>query len=112
MARNDFGEPQIWTFARLTLLMKLDSTDKRPIAIGEVMRRILGKMSGNKYQELIVRTMDGLQYGAGMPSGCEILAHLVRTHVTIADREVEDDIAKQMAVVGVDLKTRTGRFRE
>jgi hypothetical protein len=53
MAKNEFGDPCRWSASRLTLLPKPDSQDLRPIAIGEVIRRVLGKVILRKFRERI-----------------------------------------------------------
>ena len=50
----------------------------RPIGIGEVLRRIIGKSMSSTVKPDILSSAGSLQLCAGLPSGCEAASHALR----------------------------------
>ena len=50
----------------------------RPIAVGELIRRLAGKLLVARYQKEITGTLPPLQYGVGVRGGAECLIHHAR----------------------------------
>ena len=50
----------------------------RPIAVGEVLRRLAAKVLTARYQANVVARLAPLQVGVGLPGAAEALAHRVR----------------------------------
>ena len=63
--------------ARLTALIKKNK-DVRPIAAGEVLRRLVAKCLCATHKETAAKMFAGLQYGVATPAGCERMIHEVR----------------------------------
>ena len=63
--------------ARLTALLKKNK-DVRPIAAGEVLRRLVAKCLCATHKETAAKMFAGLQYGVATPAGCERMIHEVR----------------------------------
>ena len=110
MIKNEFGSSYRWSASRLVFLPKPDSPDLRPIAIGEVIRRVLGKVTLRKFRDRIIEIMGELQYGVGMPGGCEVLAHKLRVLMKVIENsDIEDvDSSKQMSLIMIDLVNAFG----
>ena len=58
-------------------LPKEDGTH-RPIAVGEVLRRLTGKCLAASVKEDAASILEPLQVGVGTPGGCEAVVHVVR----------------------------------
>ena len=52
--------------------------DLRPIAVGEVLRRLVGKCCANVVNDDMREILEPLQVGVGTPGGCEAVVHAVR----------------------------------
>ena len=63
--------------AKLVLLPKADG-GIRPIAVGELIRRIAGKVLVKRYQPAISRTLAPTQLGVAAPRGVETVIHNVQ----------------------------------
>ena len=63
--------------ASLTALPK-DDGDLRPIAVGEVLRRLAGKCCANSVKDDMRDILEPWQVGVGTPGGCEAVVHAVR----------------------------------
>lgn len=115
MSKNQFGDPDPWIAARLALIDKPDTQDLRPIAIGEVIRRVFGKVILRKLKDPIDAIMSDLQYGVGMAGGCEILAQKIGAIMKIIDQEDNDHIDavsvdRQLGLALIDLKNAYGNL--
>ena len=51
----------------------------RPIAVGEVLRRIVSKCAFSAVKTKAVNIFGSLQLGIGVPNGCEAIIHFVKT---------------------------------
>src|SRR4051812_26843616 len=60
--------------ATLIVLRKKDSGSVRPIAIGEVLRRLAAKCAFNSVKEDAKKIFSTLQLGVSTPFGCEAIA--------------------------------------
>ena len=95
--------------ARLHGAKKKDGT-LRPIAVGEVLRRLASKCAMSVIKEKAVSLLSPLQLGVGVPGGCETVVHVVQALLN----EKNDDLA----VVQVDyvnafnLADRATAFKE
>ena len=63
--------------AMLAALPK-DDGDLRPIAVGEVLRRLVGKCSADNVKNDMREILEPWQVGVGTPGGCEAVVHAVR----------------------------------
>ena len=65
------------------LANRLISLDKnpglRPIGVGEVLRRIAGKVIVSHLKEDVIQSVGSLQVRTGQDAGCELLIHAMRT---------------------------------
>ena len=52
---------------------------QRPIGVGEVLRRIAGKVIVSHLKEDVIQSVGSLQVCAGQDAGCESLIHAMRT---------------------------------
>ncbi|KAA8490213.1 Retrotransposable element [Porphyridium purpureum] len=78
-------EPQagaLWAHARLIPLRKPDG-GVRPIAIGEIFRRVLGRLAVTSLAHDAVETLAPDQYGVGRKAGLE--AMVMRTRLAVLD---------------------------
>jgi len=50
----------------------------RPIGIGEVLRRIIGRIVMKTFKQQIMKSVGPLQMCAGQKAGCEALVHAFR----------------------------------
>lgn len=72
------GGPQSrWTRSRLVAIRKPGADKKalRPIAMGEILYRFLGRSVARHVATAVGETLCPLQVGVGMPGGVEIIAH-------------------------------------
>ena len=83
--------------ARLTALSK-KNRDIRPIAAGEILRRLVSKCMCIMHKEAAAQHFKGFQYGVATPAGAERMIHFVRK--TMAAHELDTD----WVVLKVDLK--------
>ena len=61
-------------------LIPLDKNPRlRPIGVGEVLRRIAGKVIVSHLKEDVIQSVGSLQVCAGQDAGCESLIHAMRT---------------------------------
>jgi len=67
--------------ARLTALTKKNK-DVRPIAAGEVLRRLVAKCLCATHKETAAKMFAGLQYGVATPAGGERMIHAVRRQLS------------------------------
>ena len=51
----------------------------RPIGVGEVLRRVSGKVIVSHLKEDVIQSVGSLQVCAGQDAGCESLIHEMRT---------------------------------
>ena len=65
---------EAYTSCRLMMLNKMP-TGIRPIGIGEVLRRIVGKAILGEIKEDLIESAGSLQVCAGQKAGCEAAAH-------------------------------------
>mgnify|MGYP002811166483 CR=1 FL=1 len=63
--------------ATLTALPKEDGI-QRPVAVGEVLRRLVGKCLAQAVREDARKLFEPLQVGVGTPGGCEAVPHVCR----------------------------------
>ena len=66
--------------ANLTALSKKNG-DVRPIAVGNTIRRIAGKICSKSIQELLGNMLQPIQLGFGTKGGCEAAVHVVRDFI-------------------------------
>eukprot|EP00971_Amphidinium_carterae_P139983 2773732-Amphidinium_carterae.1 len=80
VARGDVPPQIVPWFAggNLTVLQKPNGRGFRPIAVGEVLRRLVGKMLLPSVQDTVKDHLHPIQLGVGTPLGCEAVAHTVR----------------------------------
>ena len=65
-----------WLFgAKLAALPKPDGT-LRPIAVGDTIRRLVGKLAINEVSEDIRSYLEPVQLGVGSKHGCERIVHV------------------------------------
>jgi bacterioferritin-associated ferredoxin len=81
-----------YTASRLIPLDK--SPGVRPIGIGEVCRRIIGKVIMKYSKSKIRRSVDPLQLCAGFQSGCEAAIHAMRKILEEEDTEATYDLRR------------------
>jgi hypothetical protein len=67
------GEATLWTTSRMVALSKKDG-GVRPIAVGEVWLRLLGRIAARKEARVGCR-LAPLQYGVGFRGGAETIIH-------------------------------------
>jgi hypothetical protein len=68
------GCRDIWCSARLLGIRK--GTKLRPIAIADPWMRLIGRMVSQAVKPTLVELFSPIQFGFGIPSGCEIVAHI------------------------------------
>ena len=85
--------------AKLVLLPKKDG-GLRPIAVGELVRRIAGKILVTRYQASIALNLQPLQAGVACAGGMERIIHAIQVWAT--------DSASEEALIQVDLKNAFG----
>ena len=64
--------------ARLIALPKKVPGEVRPIAVGDVVRRVAGKRALRKYGDVAARALRPHQLGVGAPGGADVIVHRVR----------------------------------
>lgn len=69
------GRPEVWTLSRLVPIPKPGNNGIRPIAVGEVWLRLLGRAVSLVCGKDIGWDMAPLQYGVGIPCGADIIVH-------------------------------------
>ena len=84
---NDFSSLEPYVSCRLIPLDK--NPGVRPIGIGEVLRRIVGKAIISVIKPEILESSGSLQLCAGLPSGCEAAVHAM---TEIYERDSTDAI--------------------
>ena len=89
--------------ARLTALTK-KNLDIRPIAAGEILRRLVSKCLCAMHKEAAATFFAGVQYGVATPAGAERMIHLVRREM--AKRAFDGD----WVLLKVDLKNAFNRI--
>ena len=68
--------------AHLCAISKKDG-GLRPVAVGNVLRRLVAKCCSNLCRERASSVFAPHQYGFGIPNGCEIVAHSARTYCSL-----------------------------
>ena len=68
------GDPSLWTLSRLVALRKPNGKI-RPIAVGDVWLRLLGKIVAKKFSKDMGETLSPHNLGVGVPGGAEIAVH-------------------------------------
>ena len=72
----------------------------RPIRIGELLRRIIGKRLKTDIQSIVTKTfLEGRQFGAGVPGGADIL---IAFRMLIEEESRESNL--RLAIIDVDLE--------
>ena len=62
--------------SRLIFLKKKDSTKPRPIRVGEILRRVVGKHISQRLKDTLQPVLANMrQWGVGVPGGCEAMVH-------------------------------------
>ena len=75
-------------------LIPLDKNPElRPVGVGEILRRIAGKVIVSHLKEDLIQSVGSLQVCAGQDAGCESLIHAMRTIY-------EDQSAETVLLVG------------
>lgn len=68
------GDPSLWTLSRLVALRKPNGSI-RPIAVGDVWLRLLGKVVAKKLSKDMGEILAPHNLGVGIPGGAEIAVH-------------------------------------
>ena len=68
------GDPSLWTLSRLVALRKPNNSI-RPIAVGDVWLRLLGKVVAKKLSKDMGEILAPHNLGVGIPGGAEIAVH-------------------------------------
>jgi hypothetical protein len=55
----------------------------RPIAVGEVLLRLVGRAIGRQLREQFQQSLQPFQFGVATPGGCEAVVHGVRAHLDV-----------------------------
>ena len=71
------GSVQAWNGDRIVPLIKSDN-GLRPIVVGEVFLRILGRIAAAKISRSLMTVFAPLQWGIGVPNGTEVILHAFR----------------------------------
>jgi len=92
--------------SRLVYLQKKKSLVPRPIRIGELLRRVLGKRLKTDIQSTVAKTfLEARQFGAGVPGGADILIAfrlLIESEFRVLDMP--------LAIIDVDLENFSARW--
>ena len=76
----------------------------RPVAVGEVLRRLTSKCGAGAVSERAANLLSPLQLGVGVRGGCEAIVHVVREYVsTMEDAGIGDDPDEITYIFQVDL---------
>ena len=95
--------------ARLHGAKKKDGS-LRPIAVGEVLRRLAAKSAMASLREKIVGLLSPIQLGVGVRGGCEAMVHVVQGLLQQQDKELV--IAQVDYVNAFNLADRATAYRE
>jgi hypothetical protein len=55
----------------------------RPIAVGEVLLKLVGRAIGRQLREQFQQALQPFQFGVATPGGCEAVVHGVRAHLDV-----------------------------
>ena len=87
--------------SRLVFLKKPGKEEPRPIRVGEVWRRLIGKRLLDTHKDTVQRFCgEARQYGIGVLNGAEILIHAR----TLIERNLAATVDEPVAVIDVDLR--------
>ena len=67
-----------WFFAGKLIALEKGPTDVRPIAMGEVFMKLVGKLVCEGQREEMAELMKGSQFGVAFPGGTEFIHHLLQ----------------------------------
>ena len=123
------GSATLWIRSRVVALPKPDG-GIRPIAIGEALFRLLGKIVAFKFGPALGKKMAPHQWGVGLSSGSEIISHTIqmchdsmearletlakaeRNELSPADAAIiEDYMADPTVIHSVDIQNAFNRMR-
>lgn len=96
------GEARRYFFGALLVPLEKKGGGVRPIAVGEVLRRLAAKVVAAQLKGEMAELLEGVgQFGVGVPSGLDTVAHTFRRVVSAFLRDAGDppDAAKGLAKV-------------